>query len=106
MPSRCVGFNTVLPWLSRKQKEPDERGEKNLSGKSVARHSFPLTGKDKGRGDGFDRFLSTPITAFPHQGEGWRVRCSDVPPFSSLSRVSVSYDTLRGAKVLRGVAGS
>src|SRR5215813_9575933 len=69
MPSRCVGFNTVLPWLSRKQKEPDERGEKNLSGKSVAPHSFPLTGKDKGRGDGFDRFLSTPITAFPHQGE-------------------------------------
>jgi hypothetical protein len=28
-----------------------------------------LTGKDKGRGDGFDCFPSTPIPAFPHQGE-------------------------------------
>ena len=32
-------------------------------------NSFPSTGKDKGRGDWFDRFLSTPILAFPHQGE-------------------------------------
>jgi hypothetical protein len=32
-------------------------------------NSFPLTGKDKGRGDGFDRFPGTPIPTFPHRGE-------------------------------------
>src|SRR5215467_7860460 len=31
--------------------------------------SFPLTGKDKGRGDWFDLLPSTPIPTFPHQGE-------------------------------------
>jgi hypothetical protein len=52
----------------------------------------PLTGKDKGRGDGFDRFPSTPIPplrlaqgrAFPHQGERGQVRCGDMSPSSSL----------------------
>src|SRR5262249_53276782 len=69
MPSRCVGFNTVLPWLSRKQKEPDERAEKNLSRKSVAPQSCRWTGTDKSRGDRVDGFLSTPITALLHQGD-------------------------------------
>jgi hypothetical protein len=43
-----------------------------------------LTGKDKGRGDGVDRFPSTPISAFPHQGgKEVQVRFRDMPPFSS-----------------------
>src|SRR5918996_2301078 len=41
-----------------------------------------LTGKDKGRGDGFDRFPSTPILAFPHQGER---RSSKMQPYVAFS---------------------
>jgi hypothetical protein len=36
MPSHCVGFNTKVPaQLRRNQEEPEERGEKNFTGKST-----------------------------------------------------------------------
>ena len=40
-----------------------------------------LTGKDKGRGDGLDWFPSTPIPAFPHQGER---RSSNIQRYASI----------------------
>ena len=41
-----------------------------------ALNSFPLTGKDKGRGDWFERFWSI-------KGKRVQIRCNDMPPFSS-----------------------
>jgi hypothetical protein len=52
-----------------------------LLGAASGRLILPLDGKDKDRGDGSDRFPSTPIPAFPHQGKGFP-RCGDTPPFS------------------------
>src|ERR671923_2902858 len=56
---------------------------------TTAFSSFPLTGKDKGRGDNSDGSrapLSRPLRlrsghAFPVRGKESRLRCSDMPPF-------------------------
>ena len=51
---------------------------------------LPLDGEDKGRGDGSVRFPSTPIPAFPHQGErGFHDDAAICRHFHSL-RASVS----------------
>ena len=59
--------------------------------------SFPLTGKDKGRGDRFHRFPGTPIPAFPHQGE--RRSNNDAAIYRHLHslRASAAHGPLRGA---------
>jgi hypothetical protein len=45
-------------------------------------HSFPLTGKDKGRGDGFDRSPAPLFRPFPVQGKGVLGKRGDPVQFS------------------------
>src|SRR5574341_1257867 len=60
--------------------------------------SFPSMGKDRGRGDSSNRLPSTPIPAFPRQGErrpGTMRWFADIFNFCRRAKV---HDILRGEK--------